>query len=314
MPAFYTHRYFAQQVYAQFSPNLKKALDYDYFLLFAQSFDILFYNYGQNKWLSQLGHQAHQKNTQAFFLNTLNYIQNSQDKDNQKYFLSFFYGSLTHYILDATFHPYIFYKTGLFKPKEKATYKYKGKHTYLEMEIDKYLYDKNHDIPFFKAKLYKIYDNIKPNEALTELISEIFSKTFYKDNIGMFYFQSLKKWRFIHKYFKYDRFGLKKFIYKLIDSLPLSIKLQNYSLHLAKINMDDLNLQHEKWLNPADKNIKSTQSVDDLTETAIHKYLEIIKNLNKITNLRTAEFPIPNISYYSGLDLNEKKKLQYFEN
>ena len=40
MPAFYTHRYFAKQVYQDFKPALKKQINYEYYLFFAQSFDI----------------------------------------------------------------------------------------------------------------------------------------------------------------------------------------------------------------------------------------------------------------------------------
>ena len=311
MPAFYTHKLFAQKVYNNFSNSLKEKIDYDYYLLFAQSFDILFYNFGRKKWLFALGHSAHRKNTQAFFLNTLNVLDKNS---SSKYFLSFFYGTLTHYVLDSTFHPYIFYKSGIFKKEDKTTWQYKGLHTKLEMEIDKYFYEKEHQTPFYKEKFYKMYDNVlKPDKDLIAFIDEVFAKTFYKENIGSYYFKSLKNWRFIHKHFKYDPYGIKKFFYKILDVFPFSFKFQNYSCHLDNFKQDDLNLKKKTWLNPADTNITSNLSIDELFNKALNDYFNIIKNLNHVTNLRTTNFPIKNISYYSGLDLKLKKKLQYFE-
>ncbi len=304
MPAFYTHRYFAKQVYQDFKPALKKQINYEYYLFFAQSFDILYYNYGSKKYLNKLGHLAHRQKTQDFFQNILELMD-----FNNSYHLSFFYGFLTHYILDATMHPYIFYKTGVFKKDNPQTYKYNGLHTKLENQIDKYYYDLENSKPFYQAKLYKIYDNIKnPPQDLIILINNVFRKTFKQDNIGYYYFKSLKKWRFTHKYFKRDYFKIKKYLYRFHDYI-FTKRLEFYALSLEKISENDLNIYHHKWYNPSNKNIYSTASVDDLLQIAKDKYLNIINNLE----VRNNQEVIPNISYRTGLDLAEKQQLKYFE-
>ena len=83
MPAFYTHRYFAKQVYQDFKPTLKKKINYEYYLFFAQSFDILYYNYGSKKYLNKLGHLAHRQKTKAFFQNILELMDESTEIDTE---------------------------------------------------------------------------------------------------------------------------------------------------------------------------------------------------------------------------------------
>ena len=311
MPAFYTHYHFAKEVFQKLSPNLKKNINYEYYLLFAQSFDFLYYNYGKNKYLSTLAHQAHAKNTQAFFINAIEEINNF--KQEKPFILGFIYGTLTHYILDSTFHPYIFYKTGVYKKGKKETYIYNGEHRRLEAQLDKYYYSKKHNDKFNKARLYKIYESIpKPSLEFINYLNNVFYKTFYKKDIGTYYFKSIKKWRFMQKHFIRDSLGIKKVIYKFIDLFPNHLKLQYFSNKINDISLNDLNIENKEWCNPADKEIISNLSVDELYDLAISKYLNIIKTLS-LDSYRAISFPIENISYLSGLDLKNNKKLKYFE-
>ena len=311
MPAYYTHYHFAKNVYQKFPDNLKKSINYEYFLLFAQSFDFLYYNYGKNKFLAKLAHQAHAKNTQAFFINAIEELDNF--KKEKPFILSFIYGTLTHYILDSTFHPYIFYKTGVYKKGKKETYIYNGEHRRLESQIDKYYYTKNYSLEFNKTKLYKIYDEIPtPSLEFINYLDNVFYKTFYRKDIGTYYFKSIKKWRFMQKHFIRDSWGIKKIIYKFIDLFPNHSKLQYFSNKINDISLNDLNMENKEWNNPADKDIVSNLSVDELFELATTKYLNICKNLN-LNSYRDKSFPIENISYISGLDLKNNKKLKYFE-
>lgn len=313
MPAFYTHRYFAKEVFKKLPKKIQNQINYDYFLLFAQSFDFLYYN----KKTKDLASKAHKKNTQEFFINTINFIQ---DKNNNQYYLSFLYGTLTHYILDSTFHPYIFYKSGTYKTNNLATHKYNGLHTKTELMIDYYFYSKNNTIPFYKAKHYKIYDNINEfPQDLMDLIDYSFKKTYNFHNIGYYYFKCVKRWKIITRFFKIDKFKIKKYLYKLIDNIrgPKYKKIEYYSYYLKDNITNIINNNHKIWLNPANKNMKYNYSIDDLLDEAIEKYIKIAiplyQILNNNRNDSSLEKLIPNISYHSGLDLNLKPILKYFE-
>lgn len=310
MPAFYTHKYFAEKVYEKFDENLKKKINYNYYLLFSQSFDMLFYNYGLKKWVANLGHSAHRQNTKLFFLNILKEI-NNQPQDNILF--SFFYGTLTHYVLDSTFHPYIIYKTGVYKKNNSRTHHYQGLHRHLEMQIDKYFFQKDNTIPFSKAKLYKIYDNVKkPSKNLTNSLNDIFYKTFYKKNIGKIYFSSLKRWRFLKKYIVRDPYGIKYKIYKMIDNIFKHSKIQYCSNFVNDITTTDLNIKHKSWYNPANKKLIYNYSIDELFSKAEQKYLNILTKLED-KQYSDENFPITNISYLTGLNLNNNQKCKYFE-
>ena len=305
MPAFYTHKYFAQEVFKELPNNIKKKINYGYYFLFAQGFDILFYNIGKKKYLCNLGHKFHRYQTRAFFENTLEELNHN----NNEILYSFFYGMLTHYILDSTFHPYIFYKTGLYNKKDKSTYPNNGGHTRLENQLDKYFYSKENTILYHKAKFYKTYDNIiLPQNDIINSLNNIFQKTFQEKNIGYYYFKSLNHWRFVQKHFKDDYLGFKKYLYKFIH-LFYHKKLEYYSTNIDDISLNDLNIKHKTWYNPTDKSLAYNYSVEKLFNIAKEKYLNII---NKLNNER-GKFPIPNISYRTGIDLDHNQKMQYFE-
>lgn len=305
MPAFYTHYTFAKKLYSNFSNKLKDNIDYDYFLLFAQSFDIFYYDFGmfkKNRLGRQLAHDGHRIKRKEFFDNILKF---KKQYPNNTYINSFLYGTLSHYILDATFHPYIFYKTGTFKKKNKETYKYSGLHTKFELLIDEYFYRKESNGLFYKEKFYKLYNNIKnPPIELINFLDLVFYETFQITKGGKRFFKCLKKWYFVNKHIKYDPLGFKRIIYKFIDFIKPNKyrKIVYYSFYTKNLNvLEVINGNHNTWFNPANKSLKYNYDVDDLFNISLNKYLNIIKDFNNI----------PNISYFSGLE--ENSRLKYFE-
>ena len=86
----------------------------DIYHTFAQSHDYLFYyTFGKNKKkINNFGHYAHRHNTQNYLINIIKEIQDKHEENNPE-LLAYLYGSITHYVLDTTCHPFIFYKTGI---------------------------------------------------------------------------------------------------------------------------------------------------------------------------------------------------------
>ena len=121
------------------------------------------------------------------------------------------------------------------------------------------------------------------------------------------------------RFFKIDKFKIKKYLYKLIDNIrgPKYKKIEYYSYYLKDNITNIINNNHKIWLNPANKNMKYNYSIDDLLDEAIEKYIKIAiplyQILNNNRNDSSLEKLIPNISYHSGLDLNLKPILKYFE-
>ncbi len=100
MPAIVTHHLFADEI----KNNLNLKVNDNYYI-FAQSHDYLYFSLSKKNRI--LAHTAHIKNTQDYFLYMIKFIKDNNLKDNID-LISYLYGSLTHYILDSTLHPYIF--------------------------------------------------------------------------------------------------------------------------------------------------------------------------------------------------------------
>jgi hypothetical protein len=132
------------------------------------------------------------------------------------------------------------------------------------------------------------------------------------------YIASYKMGRFIHKYGVYDPYGLKKLIYKLADLIrgKKRKKAEYVSTYIKIVDPKYLNLDHQKWYHPVSNKLFKS-SVDDLYNEAINncllifkETLSILENQKKIDNLYKL---IPNISYITGLEINNKNNMQYFE-
>lgn len=174
MPAITTHHLFADEVLTKTKINVNKDLYY----VFCQSFDHLFYynllSFKKGKDIRKLGHYAHSHNTQEYFINMIKMIKEYK-LENDKECLSYLYGSLTHYIMDSIFHPFIFYKTGVLKKGEKETYKYNGLHTKIEAMLDIYFYEKTFNKPYYKFKSYNYnFPKINFSDNLYDLINKTF--------------------------------------------------------------------------------------------------------------------------------------------
>lgn len=322
MPSIYLHNYFSKDIYKRL--NKEKVIipnDPTYFLIFSQSFDYLFsynnFKLKKGKDIRKLSHYAHTHKVKEYFKNIVTYIKDNQLYDDGN--IGYLYGSLSHYALDSTFHPYVHYISGRFtKLDKKNTKKYQGKHAINEIMLDSIYYYKDHDKKYYKYKLYNdLFPKIKPENNLIKNIDNAFINTFNYKDIGNKYFDSYNQCYYIYRYLMYDRFNIKKLTYKIVDFFTpfKNFKSYSYSHHINKPNYDLLNNDHEVWLHPVTGE-KHTESVDELYEIAMKKVLSFIKVCNKYFNnkcsLEEVEKVIGNISYSSGLDCEERAVFKYF--
>lgn len=324
MPSIYTHDYFAKDVLKKINKNKIKTIKNDkYYLVFAQSFDNLFYcdflSLKNGKKYRKLGHYAHTHKVWEYFKNMITYIKKNKLYDDDH--LGYLYGSLAHYALDSTTHPYIHYISGRYtKSNHKNTKKYMGYHAINEIMIDAIYYYHDNNINYCK---YNLADNIIPkmkfSDKLIKTMNYTFKETFDKENIGNIYNRSYNQAHFIYKHLMHDRFGIKKICYKIVDFFTpfKKFKAYTYSHHVSKINPEILNLQHDEWLHPVTGE-KHNESFMDLYNKATDKVINMIKKCNdyfddKIT-LDNLEKEIGNISYSSGLELGKKIEFKYFKN
>ena len=321
MPATAAHAFFAKDVYDILPNDIKENLNVSRIKMFAQSTDsLMFYNLLSiipGKKIRMFQKQFHRNQTQEFFINLLKYIKESEKKDKDT--LSFLYGFITHYALDSTIHPYIFYKTGYFDKSKPNSYKYNNIHTFMETFIDNDMIRRRYKTTPYKFNFSKFCFDIKPfSNNLNQTINYTFYNTFKIKNMDKIYYKSLKQMNFFIKYFRQDKYGIKKNIYKFFDSFTSqrTFRLEALSYHYPLNDRHNfLNLNNKMWRNPTTYDLTSTESFVDL-------YLKAIK-ISKILICASFDYLndkdidlekiFDNTSYVTGLNCESKKELKYFE-
>ena len=217
--------------------------------------------------------------------------------------LAYLYGSINHYICDTTMHPYVNYLSETAQDKI-------GMHTKLEFEIDAYYYGKITNKPFYKYDITKdLLKKTKFTKRLKNCMNEVYKRTYNQDNLGEIYEKSYNQSSTLFKLGMLDKFGIKKFIYKILDifSIPFGFKCSYVSFYIKNIDTSFLNIDKKEWFNPYAKEITSNLSWNELMNFAKDKSIKIITLCDKYfknkTSLKKLKAEIPNISYSSGLPI-----------
>jgi len=314
MPATYTHHIFTKDVYKVINENIKDKIDKDIFNLFGKSFDILYFS------KPIIGRYAHNHNSNLYFQNIIKYIRKNNLFNNAQV-LAYLYGSICHYVLDSTIHPYVFYKTGLHSYRNKLTKKYKGKHNYMEYMIDAIIYEERNNKKIYKAKLGKeMFPKIKFNKELGNIIDYTYFDTFNFQNVSKYIKKGYKNYKFVVKYIMQSKYGIKYYIYKFLDLFNIFKKrvLTNVCYYIKKLDYSVLNLEHKKWFYPVDKKISFHYSFYDLYDVSIEKARKIINDLDNVIDKDEKELKkvlknIGNLSYSTGKNVDKYYPMKYFE-
>jgi hypothetical protein len=189
----------------------------------AQNMDVLYFynitNLKKGKKIRKFGRYFHGNNVYNFFSTLINYIKYNGYQYNPDV-MAFLYGMLSHYVLDSTMHPYVTYKTGLFKKEDKNTYKYNHLHADLEAYFDNYLIRLKENIVPHKFKCYQYCFNVERlDKDLIEVMDFTYKEVFGISNFHEYYLKSIKQMNFFFKVFRYDPTGIKKSFYQRLFKL-----------------------------------------------------------------------------------------------
>ena len=316
MPSIVTHYLFAKDVLNH--NNLKEKVSISHYLIFAQSFDNLFYykflTPWQGKEIRDFGEDAQTEKVNLYFENILDYITDHHlEKDKEV--LSYFYGSLCHYMLDSHCHPFVIYHAGL----PLLNKKYRGRHEKIEVGLDAYMYQKKTNKDLYKERIANtLLPKIKFSQELKDTMDNVFKKTFSKEDIGTIYEQSTHTGNLLLKVGVTDRTGLKKALYTIKDVLipHKKRKYQYLSFHVTKIEPELANVNHNVWYHPVTKD-KSTKSFEDLYNDALKKTENIINETEKYFKKQISKEEllslIGNNSYTTGLPCDNINEMKYFK-
>ena len=324
MPSTVTHAYFMMDIYEKLPINRKVFLknEKDKLKFFSQSMDALYFyssiNIKKTKKVRAFANYFHTKKTNDFIINLTNYIKYNYYSNNPEV-MGFLYSIISHYILDSTVHPYVYYKTGNFIKSDKNTYKYNSKHHILETKIDCYLIKTKEKILPRKYKHYKyLFNDSIESKELIDVIDFTFKETFGINNFSKVLDKSRKDMKIAFRLLRYDPYRIKYYAYKTLDFLTpkkaLKISFASYS---NKLKFDNyLNLERKTWYYPTTKRKKSNQSFIELYTKALNESIDIIRQIDsyiyddKKVNLKKL---LKNHSYATGMDLSKEQTLKYFE-
>lgn len=301
MPSTITHTYLSLDILNKLDNKPKNIINNNIedYKTFAQGADIFyFYNIFllKNNKVQDIGHKFHNHETNKVFKYIINY-----NKENKKDIIfAYLSGLVTHYIGDSIIHPYINYKANNSNKLKKT-----DKHFEIETYLDNYMVSKNYD-NYNKFPNYKLQFNNKKNKDIIDLLNKLYKEFFNEDNFGIYYYKSLKSMRFVFKYFRLDRTGFKKQLYKLLDYNKLKVRRTKYlSYHFNLDNKEYyLNNNRDNWYNILDKENIYNDSFEDLYNKCIIKGSNIINKLyeyiyeNKDIDLDKL---LENKSYSTGL-------------
>lgn len=322
MPATITHSYFTVDVYDVLPDDIKSKLSVSKIKMFGQGFDpLMFYNLfsiipGKN--IRKMHSYCHDNKTQTFFINMLKAIKEKKLIYDTEC-LSFLFGFICHYVLDSNLHPYIIYKTGVMKKNVPSTYKYNNLHEIMEVFLDNDMVKRREKINPYKFKLNKFcFDKEQFSINLDYIIDTTFYKTFKLKGMSYIYYKSLKQMKNYLYIFRRDRYGIKRFIYKIVDTFTPKrcFRFDAVSYHQPLEDKHNyLNINNSLWRNPTTYDITSTESFVDLYMKSIREartiYCASIDYLSgKAIDL---EKIFTNKSYITGLDCDINKELKYFE-
>lgn len=327
MPSSVTHSYFCTDVFNKCNKNIKNKLkdNINYFKIFGQGPDpYFFYDFHltkRSKEIYKINRAMQHTKINKHFVKLINYINNNNYYYNSQV-MAYLYGQICHFVLDTTLHPFIIYSTGIYDSDDSSTFKYNGLHEEMEYYIDCYMISQRENIHPKYYKVYKELFNIgKFNNELKLCISDVIKEVYGYDNVGEIYYKAIMDMKKFYYVFNYDKYGIKKFVYSIMDVVCGNKCVKKKEL---SFNVDPdgklfyLNKDKKIWNNPCDVNDKSNLSFDELYSLAIQKAINIINSVdvmlqNKCLNNKKLEDLFGNLHYGTGKDCDKDFYYRYFK-
>ncbi len=327
MPSTVTHSYFALDVFDKLDDKSKKHLDNktDELKMFAQGPDPLYF---YNLALPFIGknirkiypRQVHDTKTKDFFITLIVEIIKRKLQQHTQV-MSMLYGFICHYVLDSIIHPYIIYKTGVYDKDIPELKKYRSLHIDMELYLDGYMIFQREKMPIQNFKMYEFcFCSNNFDSQVRDLLNSVTKDVYNLDNYAKYYFKSIKQMKAINRIFRYDKFGIKKIGYIFLDKIlpKKQLKKEQLSYHINyKKKLHYLNTEKNEWNHPMNQYETYNYSFIELYHIALNKAIKIIDDVNSViydkadNNILNKTFE--NISYKTGKDCNDDRKLQYFE-
>lgn len=273
MPNIYTHVVFAQDLKNTLNEKEQAVLKdrEQLYEIGANGPDFLYFHGTSPKKLKEkshvrkLGSYCHRRGINDFYHELLAVIRRESEADVKQDEIAYAMGHLTHWALDSTTHPYIFWRTG----SGDSISQYR--HHRFESLLDAIILKVKRNQTIKDYKVYKVCEvDIDDVRAIARIYVNCAKKVYGVDLKPHEVLQALNDWAQIQKLL-YDRNGKKL---KAFQKVEETIKMSGLVSGMIVPNEPDdpcdvCNLLHKEWHHPCDADIVSKESFFDLYDHAL---------------------------------------------
>lgn len=315
MPGLITHllcgHATAKQVDKELSDVIKKYPES--YNLGTQGPDIFFYYLPGflNKETLNLGLLLHKNNTQDYILSM---IESTKKLEGEQKDIATAYicGYLTHYSLDASTHPYIYYKTGFRQKGDKIkAIKYSLYHRKFETAIDVLLLNHFTGKTPSEKSLWQFFNVDDTQEVVLGKIISSSLNSAYGRNISPKRTTKILKYVVLATKYLQSKEGKRKKIMEFMEDMSIGEHTYSSLIHDQVItdNIDYLNMSKDFWHNPWDNVQLKQDSFVELYNKGLENGINFANSAFSCINdkMPTFEFGkiIGNLSMASGEDCTE---------
>ena len=322
MPGFTTHYILGMKAYNDMPQTSLKFIIAKYRWLYQlglQGPDIFFYNLPvlRHRDHRNVGSHMHEHLVNQFFSCCFENLTNIESRQQREEGLAYVCGFLCHYVGDSICHPYVYGRIE-YDVDHPGGY-YHGLHAQLENDIDALLlrkYKKKKPSQFNQAA--SICLNGMEIQFISRFLSKCINETYYPLSYRNNYQVTA---RMIHRSILAIRFGCrtladpygkKKNKIEFVENIFLKNPVASNKLVTDTVADPawSLNLHHEAWCNPWNKQIASQASFPDLFKQSLSKLDTIYYMINSLVDGTPSVDPVSlgrllneigNYSYHSGL-------------
>lgn len=310
MPNIITHGLFAQSTKPKIKNEKIKQCIMDYpheFMIGSNGPDFLFFYrffHEEGKTVRQYGSLLHSSHINDFYRIALAEIEKQSNQELKDAMIAYVAGHLCHWALDSRSHPYIFYKTGNFE----------GFHAYMhhrfESMLDAMLLKRmlNTDVKHYNYDLLASRSSLSI-AAIAEIYVPVLQQLFQADVDEKTIALALKDWQRLNALL-HDPMQWKSKVVSMYEKMVNKPWL--YQGNIVPVEIDEsfdiLNLKHEAWCYPVDKNRVSHESFIEIFNRSVSLACTCIENMldsEALCNILRDE------SYDTGVSGNQE--MLYFD-
>lgn len=306
MPSLLTHNFFALDILDSIGEGSCIKNYPSCFSLGAQGPDPLFFScllfnksFSIKAIKGRYGSKLHKLDGTQLFKEMFNQYNKIEDSQHKEVFLAFIMGQLTHYVLDSTCHPYVYYFTG-FDKNSKLSGKLHYSHAHFEARIDSSLanFKNKKELTYKPSKVLQINDDLLKiiNDNFNAVIEKVLDVKVNKN----YYSSGVKNMIKIYNFVNCGKGGFGKFLGKNVLGQLYIPRSQDKTC---------LNEQHFEWKIPY-SGVTCKDSFLELYKKAFTKYISCF-NLTIKNGINYQSISgIFNGLNYSGYPINQVMKYQ----